>query len=79
MSKIKNLTVERLYKACKANRFILARDRFGLITGFNCMIADMAMIKNNPDPKQETGFISYMPCDFMTYINYKIPFLNFNK
>lgn len=70
------LTVAELQNACKNNRYILVRQYNGELVGMNCGLADFIFkVKPHLTDTSKTAAISYIPCDFMTYITYKTPFL----
>lgn len=71
--KTARLTVAELDKICKAHRYILARHYKGHVVGMNCRIATIARRVKNLVDTDVTKVISYAPCDFMTYITYKLP------
>lgn len=73
MMETETLTVAELDKICKVNRYILARHYKGFKVGMNCRLATIARRVKNLVDDDRTKVISYTPCDFMTYITYKIP------
>jgi len=72
---MKRLTFYQLKKACDENDFILVRDYKNDLLGFNTKIAKIILKHKSYKNSHKTRFISFIPCDFQTYINYKIPFL----
>lgn len=70
-----NLTTNQLVKACEENRFLLLRDNVG-VYGFNAAVAKLKRVAERRKADLETNYVSYRPCTFMEYLNYKIPFIN---
>lgn len=71
---MRNMTVAELYEACMENRYLLLRFASGYQMGINCKIAPLARKKIDNSDDSETDFVSYIPCDLITYIQHKHPF-----
>ncbi len=65
------LTVKELKKACEKHKYLLCRRYDNELVGINAKIAPLALKLNPPPDYHHTKFVSYQPCDFMTYITYK--------
>ena len=69
------LTVSKLRKACKNYNYILVRNKLGDLIGINTKIAKIADKRKKYHGNQKTRYISFLPCDFQTYISFKTGFL----
>ncbi len=67
------MTVAQVNKACQKHPYILFRFPSGKKFAVNSKIAPIRIKKYNQNDK--TDFVSFQPCDFMTYITYKTPFI----
>jgi len=74
MSKIR-LTKNQLFKACKKHNYLLVRDTNNQLIGLNSKVAKL--IKNRKNEK--LSLIGYQPCDFHTYLSFKIPFISLGR
>lgn len=71
------LTVNQLAKACQDHPYLLVRMWWGQQVGMNTKVAKLAIKDHGYTDEDLQGYskiISYQPCDFMTYITYKIGF-----
>jgi hypothetical protein len=73
--KIKSLTVKKLHQICSQNKYILLRERGGILVGVNCKVSPIGFKKFKGNINVPTNFVSYFPCSFHEYISNKIPFL----
>lgn len=71
------MTIEQLYKACLKNDFIILRDYENKKMAINCKIAHFKQMKMKvlSNPKKRSIFVSFISCDFMTYISLKNKFI----
>jgi hypothetical protein len=69
------LTVKQLNNACKKHPYILARFASGYQMGINSKVAPIAQKRKKHDDNELTEFVSFLPCDFNTYITHKHPFM----
>jgi len=69
------LTVSKLKKACENYEYILVRNNYGDLLGINTKVAKIASKKKKYHGNQKTRFVSFLPCDFQTYISYKVGFV----
>lgn len=70
------MTVKQLYSACQKHKYLLLRMYNGKQMAINCKVAKLAKKQNNYPEDDETDFASFIPCDFITYIHYKTPFIS---
>ena len=70
-----NMTASQLLKACKNNSYILVRYTDGSLAAINTKVANLSSTKRKYEATTITQFVAYSPCDFNTYISYKIPFI----
>ena len=68
------LTVEQLKNACKNHPYILVRFRSGNLMGINTKVATLALKRKGYKDNIFTNYIGFIPCDFQTYISYKLSF-----
>ncbi len=69
------MTVKQLNQACNKHPYILARFDSGYVMGINSKIAPIARKRKKHPDNMETEFVSFRPCDFITYLHYKHPFM----
>lgn len=67
------MTAEQLLKACEQHKYLLLRTYTGRIQAINTKVAAYAK-RRFYEPERELEWMSFLPCDFQTYISHKIPF-----
>lgn len=71
-----NLTRIQLKNALDNNRYVLLRFSCdNSLIGVNSKSAKIKHAARFCIDNTETQFISYIPCSFMEYISYKVPFI----
>jgi len=74
MNKNNTLTQSQLFRQCEKNKYILCRTTKNKLYGLNCSIIKTTNAKLFKTSEVNTAVVSIIPCDFNTYINYKLPF-----
>ena len=69
------LTVSNLRKACDNYSYILVRNINGDLLGINTKVSKIASKRKKYHGNQKTRFIGFLPCDFQTYISFKVGFV----
>ena len=69
------LTVSNLRKACDNYSYILVRNLNGDLLGINTKVSKIASKRKKYHGNQKTRFIGFLPCDFQTYISFKVGFV----
>ena len=72
---MKNMTVKQIKKVCSEHKYILLRLESGALVGINCKIGKFAEKMHEYSDTHETKYVSYIPCSFHEYLNYKYPFI----
>jgi hypothetical protein len=75
---MENITISQIKKALDSFDFIILRERNGFRFGINCRIIKLKTVQNillSKHGNKKTRFISFTPCSFQEYINYKAPFV----
>lgn len=69
------LTVKQIKNACDKHKYLLFRYSIGKRIGINAGISKYIQSKQKLNDNQITNLIGFEPCDFNTYLNFKIPFI----
>ena len=69
------LTVKQYIEICKQNKYVLFRTFSGQLIGHNCRIWKLVLKGYVGPSSEQTRYVSYISCDFHTYLMYKVPFL----
>ena len=69
------LTVSNLRKACDNYSYILVRNLNGDLLGINTKVSKIASKRKKYHGNQKTRFIGFLPCEFQTYISFKVGFV----
>jgi len=72
MSKISNITIEKIRQICAENKYIAVRYRDNVVVGINCKLAFLKSKENIKN--QYTPFYSWYAIDFQEYISTKVPY-----
>lgn len=72
---MRNLTIKQLKKICQNNKYILLRTDNMRLIGYNTALKDISIRKHKPKGTDFTSFVSWQPCDFQTYISYKVGYI----
>lgn len=74
MRKTNYLTVKQVKNACAEYDYILFRNRYGDLAGYNTKFSKLSLRKRDYKDTDSTSFVSFIPCDLNTYINFKAPY-----
>lgn len=77
------MTNQQVIKVCNKHKYILFRTRKNggyELNAYNSKIVDLAIRKvGGINLNDESKFCGFIPCNFDTYISYKIPFYETEK